>query len=350
MKLESVQAVFPSRKLTNADLVELIHQHSQGTFKGDLNKALRRIALLLKYSGAEERYWLGDNEAPVLLMSTAVNKALEEANLSKQEIDLLIYAGIDKGFTEPSQAHFVANALGMDKVECFDILEGCMSWSRAVKVTYAIFAEGAYKHIMIVNGEFAQTRKDGPGYPANFMLRNLDQIAWTFPTYTVGEAATATILSRDPNRKWEFCISSSNDLVDLCTIPLEGYEGYCSLSDRIGRNGTGRFTSFGKELHEKGKPEAIKVFRELGEKVPPKNIKAIFPHTSSKTEWDDAAKKLGVKHLLYHIYPSYGNIATASVPAGIVLAASGGCIKRGDRVAGWVGSSGTSFAAYSFVY
>lgn len=348
MKLESIAVTFPSRKLTNDDIVELVRQQSEKTYEGNLDKALKRIRLLLEYSGAKERYWLGKDEKPIKLISEAVNKALEEASTSKQEIDLLIYAGIDKGFAEPSQAHFVANAVGMDKVECFDVLEGCMSWSRALHIVDAFFQNGTYKNAMIVNGEFAQTRKNGPGFPANFRLKNLEQITWTLPTYTVGEAATATVLSRDPERIWEFRFSSRPDLVDLCTIPLEGYEEYSLPSDYIGRNGAGRFTSFGKEIHDGGKPEVIKVLKQLNVNI--EEVKAIFPHTSSKKEWDDAAKKVGIQHLLYHLYPHYGNLVTASIPAGIALATQEGRIKRGDKLVGWVGSSGMSFAAFSFVY
>jgi len=62
MKLESVAVSFPSRKLTNDDIVALVEEESKSTFEGNLNKALRQIGLLLGYSGAEERRWLDKGE------------------------------------------------------------------------------------------------------------------------------------------------------------------------------------------------------------------------------------------------------------------------------------------------
>ena len=174
----------------------------------------------------------------------------------------------------------------------------------------------------------------------------MEQIEWTWPAYTVGEAATATILSHQPDATWEFCFASKPDWADLCSIPTPGYEGYCS--GVLHGNGPGQFTSFGREMHRAGFAEALNVLRRL--KVPMQEVRAIFPHASSKKTWDEGAKSLGVDHLLYHIYPRYGNVVSASVPAGMALAIAEGQIKRGDGIVGWVGSSGMSFAAYSFLY
>src|SRR4029450_11997128 len=97
---------------------------------------------------------------------------------------------------------------------------------------------------------------------------------------------------------------------DLCAIPERNYPGYCAVGlrghvdtahARIGRNGSSRFTSFGSELSAHGAPEAINVFRRLN--INHDSIKRIFPHASSKRDWDKAADRLGVRKLLFHIYP-----------------------------------------------
>lgn len=75
----------------------------------------------------------------------------------------------------------------------------------------------------------------------------------------------------------------------------------------------------------------------------------VFPHASSKRDRDDGADVLGIRDRLFHIYPGYGNVVSASVPAGLALALEGGRIRRGDRLATWVGSAGMSFSACSFV-
>jgi 3-oxoacyl-[acyl-carrier-protein] synthase III len=92
---------------------------------------------------------------------------------------------------------------------------------------------------------------------------------------------------------------------------------------------------------------AIDVFRRLT--IEHGSIRKIFPHASSKRDWDNGADVLGVRDLLFHIYPDYGNVVSASVPAGIALAKEKGEIRRGDRLVAWVGSAGMSFSVCSFL-
>jgi acyl-CoA:acyl-CoA alkyltransferase len=139
-------------------------------------------------------------------------------------------------------------------------------------------------------------------------------------------------------------------------IPERNYEGYCVLGlddqraisgERIGRNGACRFTSFASELSAHGTTAAIDLFRRLT--IERGSIQKIFPHASSKRDWDNGADILGVKHLLFHIYPDYGNVVSASVPAAIALAKEQGEIRPGDRLVAWIGSAGMSFSVCSFL-
>lgn len=347
MKIEAIKAVLPTKKLTNDDILALIEKYSPISSQIEKNKALRKIRFLLSYSGANIRNWLNLDEKPIDLISSAFEQALAEAKCDKNEIDLIIYTGVGRGFLEPSGAYHVAGSLGLKKAECFDILDACMSWSRALSLVYALFRTGQYNRALIVNAEFNLSSGNAI-FPSVFRLPSVEAIQWSFPAYTLGEAATATIVSCDPEREWEFHFKSRPDLADLCNIPLFGYKGYCKPSDRIGLNGIQKFTSFGADLHRLGFEEIINVFKCL--KAPVEKIRAIFPHASSKKDWDNFGEALSIKDLIWHIYPTCGNVVSASVPVGITSAIDAGKIKRGDRIVGWVGSAGMSFAAYSFIY
>jgi 3-oxoacyl-[acyl-carrier-protein] synthase III len=347
MKIEAIKAALPTKKLTNEDILALIEEYSTPIFAGDLKTALNKINFFLRYSGSDIRYWLDKNEKPIDLVARAFQEALTEANCDKDDIDLLIYTGIGRGFIEPAAAYHVAASLGLQRAECFDILDACMSWTRVLNIVYSLFQTGRYKRALIVNAE-CNMHFGGPVFPSVFQLPNIEAIEWSFPAYTLGEAATATIVSCAPDREWEFHFKSRPDLADLCNVPLDGYEGYCTPSQRIGLNGINKFTSFGVELHANGYQEFINIFKCL--KAPIDEVRAIFPHASSKREWDKVAEALNIKHLLWHIYPTYGNLVSASVPTGIASAIKAGQIRRGDRIVGWVGSAGMSFCAYSFIY
>ncbi|PSB00824.1 3-oxoacyl-[acyl-carrier-protein] synthase III C-terminal domain-containing protein [Merismopedia glauca] len=345
MRIEAVNVSMPSQEKDNKQIIDLIRQHSRDTFNGDLEQTLTRVNKLLNLSGAKSRRWLAAGEKPFDHIQKAVFATLTEAEVDKDEIDLLIYVGIGKGFLEPGQSYLVAHALSMGQVECFDLVDACMSWSRAMHIAEGFFLTKRYQRILIVNAEFGSI-DGGYLFPHNYQLHNPQQLEWTFASYTIGNAATATLVSADPNNPWTWRFSSRPDLADLCSIHFFQLGLYSKENDRIGRNGALHFTSFGQELHTHALEPCVSLIREIYDLQP--DIKCIFPHASSYREWDKFARKAGVQDKIHHIYPMYGNLVSASVPAGLALAWHNGLVNRGDRVAGWVGSAGMSFAGYSF--
>lgn len=345
MRVQAISASFPSKIVTIDETLDMIKSHSQSTFKGDINKALEIIKKILIFSGANTRRFLDKNEKPVDLIQNVVLDVLKTGDRKIADINLLIYTGIGRGFLEPGGSYNLAKNLGMDSVECFDILDACMSWTRALNIAYTYLKSKQYQNILIVNGEFNNV----PGeafYPANYKLKDLKQIKWTFPTYTIGDAATATLLTYSEDNDWEWNFSSRPDLADLCTIPTVGYSLFSKDYENIGKNGPGNFCSFGNEMHQKGTPEVIKIFKKLS--LPANKIKMIFPHASSKQAWAHCAEVCGVSDKVYYVYPEYGNLVSASIPAGISIAIKKGLIKKDDIIVAWTGSAGMSFASVAF--
>lgn len=347
MRILSVKLASPSRQVSNQDLLTLLQEHSQDTYSGDLQIALDRVERLLNYSGAESRHWLDGNETPLDLIGRAVGEALHEAALQPNEVDLMIYAGVDRGFLEPANAYFVAQALNLDRVHCFDVLDACNGWSRALLLVHSLFKSGIYRTAMIINSEFNMFA-GGTIYPKLFRLGQLEQLEYSFAGYTLGEAAAVTLLDCQQGHDWEFRFLSRPDLADLCSVPETGYQRYSRPSERTGRNGERTFYSFGRELFGEGAQELIQLVSELNTDL--EEIKIIFPHAASKRAWLQGAEQLGLQHLLYHIYPQYGNLVSASIPAGMALAVEDGSLARGDRFLAVVGSAGMSFSAITGVY
>jgi 3-oxoacyl-[acyl-carrier-protein] synthase III len=347
MRIDSVKVAFPSVVVESSAVVEKIREHSAETLGRDLERTLALVERGLKLSGARRRRELADGETPIGLIEAAARAALDEADARPADVDLLIYVGIGKGFLEPSQAYFVAKALGLDRVECFDVLDACMSWTRAMRIAEALLNAGQYRKILVVNGEF-NTYEGGPLFPAAYRLESLRALEHTFASYTIGNAATATLVSADPGRPWAWRARSRPDLADLCTVPSHAPGRFSPPSDKVGKNGPFQFTSYGQQLHEHAFAPAVELMRELLAEV--KSVERIFVHASSFREWDKFAREVGVEDKVHHLYPEYGNLVSASIPAGLATAIEGGLVRRGDRLAGWVGSAGMSFCAYDFCY
>jgi len=340
MRIDSVQARLPANIVSNEEVIDIIRSRSQEGFSGDLDATLAYILRTLEKSGSATRRWLGPDEQPITLLQEAFNDAIGEADISREDVDLLIYVGVGRGFVEPAGAYMVAHALEIPGIECFDILDACMSWVRALALAHDLLSVGRYKHIAVVNQEF--NMRPGGMVAPNFALTSPEDVAWTFPSYTLGEAATVTLLSAS-EKKWTFNFRSRPDLAPLCTIPLNNYGLFCGVPEETLSGGANRFTSFGVEMHRLGMTDTKAVLEALdGEQH---KLDVIFPHASSKYMWDKAAARCGVAGKLHHIYQDTGNLVSASVPGGIASALAKGELSRGDQVGFWVGSAGMSFAS-----
>lgn len=347
MKIESVAHSLPSWQVTNQEVVDLIRSKSKNNFTGDLEKTLRKISAILRKTGAETRNWLDINngEKAVDHISNAVDSALSKANLVKKDIEVLIYVGIGRGFLEPGNGYPIAHSLGMEHARCFDVIDACMSWMTAMQIADSLFKAKAYKKIMIVNGEF--TVQGGP-LKNNFLLESEEQLEYTFPSFTIGEGATATILTPDNENNFNFNFISRPDLSDLCVIPLDEYKIFSYPTPKLGLNGPHHFSSFGIDLHDAAAIECQNVLKNS--KIDTNSLDIVFTHASSKNDWAKYGREAGIEEKLFHIYHKTGNLVSASVPGAMSIAQDEGKLKRGDNVLHWVGSAGMSFSATNFVF
>ncbi len=346
MRIESIGVSVPSRKVTNDDILNWLQENSCGVSPLLIKTYQRMVRGLLSMAGSDTRYirdWDKDERACDFIIE-ALKRALAKANLAEKDIDLLIYCGVGRGFLEPANGYFYARKMGMS-CSCFDIVDACMSWIRALEISYEFFKSGRYRHVMILNGEFNIQH----GFPDNLKIHNLRQIEYTFPTYTIGEAATATILSPS-EAEWKFAYKTVPALADLCTIPLRGYDNFVEPNKRLGKNGLNNFVSYGKELFEAARCYLVPVVKELVPDLDEPDI--YFPHAASDAAYLSASRDICLPQdkMYAKVFPNYGNIVSASIPVGMDMALQEGRLKRGQKVVLCPASAGMVFSAVRFTY
>ena len=221
MHVSAISASFPEREVDNQEVLDLFKTRSEKTFEGDLDATLAQIAFYIEYSGARTRRWLSPGENFFVHTDRAIRTALDRASLTKDDIDLLIYASVDRRVVEPGQAHFVAKAMEMDRAECFDVLDACNSWSRALFIANRFLSTGWYRRIMIVTNEFAN--HEGLWVHNGFALDDAASMEWAFACGTLGECATATVLTQRHDKKWTFNFLSDTRHADLCMCPVDDF-------------------------------------------------------------------------------------------------------------------------------
>src|SRR5262245_32799680 len=188
MKLKSVEHALPERLVTNDEVVDRIGYHSRESFSGDLPAFTRHVLKLLRKCGSDTRHWADHRALPIHYIANAANAAIAKSTVPKREIDMVIYVGVDRGFYEPANAYFIADYLGLPSAQCFDVVDACNGWSRALQICDALFQAGQYRCALIVNGEFPMF-EGGPVNPRLFQFSSVEQLRHRFPAFTLGECA-----------------------------------------------------------------------------------------------------------------------------------------------------------------
>ncbi len=346
MRISSIAVRIPSRKITNEDLLADIARANPGSSPKELSRYLRDVGFILNRCGSNTRF-LRDRESGETahaLIHEACTEALTSAGIAAENIGLLIYCGVGRGFLEPASAYFVAKSLGLT-CECFDVLDACMSWVRALHIAHQFLAAGLHRHILVVNGEFNMYEH---GYPELLQGTSRERLRYTFPAFTIGEAATATVLSAS-EESWRFRFRSLPEHVALCTIPLGGHADFSGIDDNLALNGLGQFVSFGQELSSAGLEGIVDFIKR---EYPNRDaIQWWFPHAASSEMCRLAEQRLELKGRVFNdVFPRYGNLVSASIPAALHIALSDGRLSRGQRVVLCPVSAGMSQALVEFTF
>jgi len=328
VKVAAISYRVPSLRMTNDDMIAMVDRLNPKVSSLRKVPYFRAVEKLYNRLGAKSRYVrdieAGEKASDLIL--SAMDDALSRAGMAPDDLDLLIYCGVGRGFLEPANSYFYARARGMKTTNCFDVVDACMSWVRALQISQLLLREGAARNIMVINGEFHLGLHD------NWEIGTLASLSYTFPMFTIGEAATATILLPS-EQNWQFDYASDPTHADLCTIPLPGYREFVGHSNRIGLNGANTLVSFGRELFDM----AEQLIGPLVQQTisDPTTKRWVFPHAPSKTHYETLMPKYGIprERLYLEVFPRFGNVVSASIPMGISLALEQGVLERGDDIA-----------------
>jgi 3-oxoacyl-[acyl-carrier-protein] synthase III len=346
MRFRAVEAVVPGRCLSNEDVVsQVVAINKECVPRRTLELIAHALDSLFAQAGTRLRYIRADGETAGDLIARAGEAALKSAGLEPGDIDLLIYVGVGRGYIEPAMANAFQDKLGLSNATCFDILDACASWLRALHVARAFFQSGFYKRIMILNGEFNAREY------ADFQCRTVSDLRHKFAQFTVGEAATATILeASDDDVDYYASFKTYGHLRSLCMIPLASAAEF-NIDPLPAFAEPLHFFSQSRELFEEGIARMVAHYDE-DSNVNSYQSDIAFGHAASDTACARVAEACGGRlALLYRIHARFGNTVSATIPMAIHHAIRDGKLKHLDRVVIGMASAGlsTAWARFKFV-
>lgn len=343
MRIRSIACSVPSRRVSNDDVIGLVRQSSAPHLSPrQIEQVVSRMRSLFRVSGSKYRHWRENGELARDFAVRAAGEAMEKAELSPTDVDLLIYVGVGRGWVEPATSNYFAHVLGLRNATCFDILDACLSWMRALHIACHFLKNGVYKNIMILNAEFNQEYNC-------WRISDPDELEYRFAQCTIGESATATVLSSgdcEPEPYFEFQTDAS--LHHLCKIPLPNIAQY-SGTERCPSLDPLVFFAYSTELFRAARrmiTDGITGSHELARRT----FDIVFTHSASKSVAEELDRVLGGNGRTVNFFEEFGNTVSASIPTAMCWAIDQGRLRRGMQMLHVMGSAGFSVGFAHLVY
>ena len=347
MRFLSVTHELPSRVVTNDEVAAAVRAASaQHLSHGELGALGQLLDRLFASTGTTVRFHRAAGERAVDLTVRAGQRAIEQSGLDPLDIDLLLYVGIGRGILEPASGTIFQDLLGLRNATTFDVLDACASWMRALHLAKLYLDAGVYRNIMIVNAEFE-------GREAHRLeLRSLAEFEHWHPSVTIGEAATATILTKsDEPDDFAIDFRTWGEKRGLCYIPLPNVEEYFGVAiDPKYRIEPLQFVSFGLRLMEFGADRLIDHYRGRPDfKGTDPHI--VFGHAASDGMSRYIAQEIGADLSLLRLHhKDFANCVSASIPLAMSHALAEGALTDGMRVLLLMASAGVTTGLASFTF
>lgn len=271
-------------------------------------------------TGIVERRFANPDQATSDLAAIAAKRALEDANLSVDDIDLIIVGTNSPDMLYPATACLVQEKIGASK-KCgaFDLQAGCPGWIYATVVGSQFIQSGAYKNVLVIGAEVI-TRMMDPTDRTTYVL--------------FGDGAGAVVLSEvEDYGILGFELFADGSIAEHLTLPAGGSRK--PFSEEVLKERSYFTKMNGGEVFKFSVREISRISSVLLEKTGVKieDIDWFIPHQANLRIIQAGAEKLGIPmEKVVVTIDKFGNSSAASIPVTLDYIKKEGKLKKGDLV------------------
>lgn len=297
-------AYLPEKILTNKDLEKMVDTTDEW---------------ITTRTGIKERRIARKDEATSDMAAEAARRALADAKLKPEDIDLIIVATITPDMFFPATACLVQHKLGARTVPAFDISVACSGFIYGLAIADQFISSGKYKYALVVAAEKLSSITD-----------------WSDRNTCVlfGDGAGAAVLGAvDHGGILSVHLGANGAEGDLIKLPAGGSRippTKKSIEDKlhfIKMNGSELFKHAVKIMAD----AALGATRPLGLKA--EDISLVIPHQANIRILEAVGRRMGLsKDKIYLNIERYGNMSAASSAVALTEAVKEGRIKKGDKI------------------
>lgn len=290
---------FPSDVRTNADLEVMVDTSDEW---------------ITDRTGIKERRLIGADETAATMGYEASKVALEAANMTAADLDMIVCATTSGRYALPSSACEIQKMLGVDNIPAFDVAAACAGYCYALSVADQYIKSGMVKRILVI-GTDCLSRLVDPNDRSMVIL--------------FGDGAGATIIeASDEPGILSTHINAAGSYSDLLKVgnPSRGDEA--SVHNNWG-------SMKGNEVFKVAVTKLSEIVEQTlaANNMQKSDLDWLVPHQANFRIIKATAKKLDMSlDQVVLTLEKYGNTSAATVPTALDTAIRDGRIKRGHNL------------------
>ena len=275
-------------------------------------------------TGIEERRFAKDGEGPSDLAIPAVNMALDDAKINKEDIDLIIFGTISSDFYIPGSGCLLQDKMSFPTIGALDIRAACSGFIYGLSVADQYIKAGTCKHVLLVCAEVQSTMMD-----ISDRGRNTSVI--------FGDGAGAVVVSATSNDNGILSTHLHSDGKYYKELWLK--EPSSTSSNRLSQDSFDKGEQYlsmnGREVF---KHAVTKFPQAINEALEHNNlcsdeIDLLIPHQANIRISQMVQKKLNLPdNKIYNNIQKYGNTTAASIPIALSEAKQANRINSNDII------------------
>lgn len=283
--------------------------------------------------GIKERHIAADDEATSDLATEAGKRAITNAGLTPEDIDLIIVATSTPDRKAPSTAAFVQHKLHAKNAAAFDITAVCSGFLFGMSVASQYIASGVYNHVLIIGADTFSKITDWTRRDCIFFGDGAGAAVLTSSNVTEGFLAYR-LYTYTEDRMLGFTIPGGGSEIPLTKENIDDKHQYFQM------DGHAVFESATTVL-----PKAInQVLEDTGLTI--NDIDIMIPHQPSIRILKRTAELIGLPfEKVMHNMERYANTSGATIPILLDECNRAGKLHKGDIVLFAAVGSGWTYGA-----
>ena len=299
-------AAVPERVMANADFEKFLDTSDEW---------------ITQRTGIKERRICSDGQSTRTLATEAARRAMTDAGVTADQLDLIICATVTPEMMFPATACFIQQDLGAKDVPCFDLSAACSGFVYGVTVGTKFIEAGMYKRVLVIGADTLSRVADYGDRTSCILF---------------GDGAGAVVLepTTDPNRGILYSVlHADGGGWDYIHVPAGGSR--YPASEQTVREGKHYVKMRGREVYKFAVEKMQWLLGDCMEKcnLTPADVDLVVPHQvniriiqSATAKYDFPLEKVYVN------IDRYGNTSGASIPMAFEEARRTGRIGPGSTV------------------